>query len=359
MEAHARQRARPPRAARAFAGRLLVLLAALTAIATLTSACTSGGPGTPARSGTSAPGTDASGPATGSVSTSPSDPATTHPSSPARPSPTKSRPATGAPVHIQLKFSDGNTFGVGIPVIAFFSRPIRDASALQAATTVQVNGRTVTGGRWYFETSAADPGYPIEGDYRLRNYWPAHSKIFMTIPAKGLSAGHGLVYDDNLTLTFFTGAAHILTVNGATHKLTVRTDGKTDGVYPVSLGADATPTLRGTKVIMEKGLDISMRGPGYFDPHVKYTQRLTYGGEYLHSAPWNIYNIEHGIDSSNGCTNLLPEDAIKLFHLLRIGDVVTYRHIQEPTTTMTLAQGYGDWNVPWAQWQTGGDVARI
>ncbi|MDP9118258.1 MAG: L,D-transpeptidase [Actinomycetota bacterium] len=151
----------------------------------------------------------------------------------------------------------------------------------------------------------------------------------------------------------------MLSVDGATHRLTVVTDGKVGASYPVSLGAAATPTLLGTKVIMEKGLDIRMTGPGYDDPHVEDTQRLTYGGEYLHSAPWNVYNITHGIDSSNGCTNLLPADAVTLYKLLDIGDVETYTNLQEATTHMTLGTGYGDWNLPWSAWLTGGDFQKI
>jgi lipoprotein-anchoring transpeptidase ErfK/SrfK len=136
--------------------------------------------------------------------------------------------------------------------------------------------------------------------------------------------------------------------------LTVLSDGKVWGTFPVSLGAANTPTLRGTKVIMEKGRDISMRGPGYFDAHVKYTQRLTYGGEYLHAAPWNTYNIGHGVNSSNGCTNLYDADAIKLYNFLEVGDPVQYPNASGPK--MNLGEGYGDWNVTWSLWQTGGAV---
>ena len=99
-----------------------------------------------------------------------------------------------------------------------------------------------------------------------------------------------------------------------------------------------------------------MHGRGhYYECGIKYDQRLTYGGEYLHAAPWNVYNIDHGVDSSNGCTNLLPADAAKLYGFLEIGDVVQYPNANGGK--MQLGQGYGDWNVPWAQWQTGGAVA--
>jgi lipoprotein-anchoring transpeptidase ErfK/SrfK len=103
---------------------------------------------------------------------------------------------------------------------------------------------------------------------------------------------------------------------------------------------------------MEKGRDICMRGPGYYECHIKYTQRLTYGGEYLHSAPWNTYNIDHGIDSSNGCTNMHDADAKTLYHFLEVGDVVIYPNANGPA--MQLGSGYGDWNVPWRVWVKGG-----
>jgi lipoprotein-anchoring transpeptidase ErfK/SrfK len=331
--------------------RLGVVAAGVVALMAL-AACTSGGAGhvaggsVPAGGGSSAGGTT-SAPST-ATSSAPSTPSTT---------PSTAPPTTGAPVHIQLKFADGSTFGVGIPVIAFFSRKISDASALQAATTLKINGKPVTGGSWYFEPVSGHPGYPIEGDYRLRNYWPGHSSIFVSIQAKNRSAGHGLRFNDSLTSSFATGAANVATVLNSTHKLTLTVDGKVEGTYPVSLGSTATPTARGTTVIMEKGLDISMSGPGYFVPHVKFTQRLTYGGEYLHDASWNAKNIEAGVNSSDGCTNLLPADAEKLYGILRIGDVVRFPDANGPA--MTMGAGYGDWNVPWAQWLTGGDVGTI
>ena len=136
--------------------------------------------------------------------------------------------------------------------------------------------------------------------------------------------------------------------------MTVKSDGALYGTFPVSLGSSQTPTSRGTKVIMEQGADISMRGPGYFDPHVQWTQRLTYGGEYLHSAPWNLANIGKR-STSNGCTNLIPAQAKQLYNFLKIGDVVQYPNANGPD--MQLGQGYGDWNVGWTNWQTGGALA--
>jgi lipoprotein-anchoring transpeptidase ErfK/SrfK len=298
-------------------------------------------------------GSDKAGPTSTTVVTKTaggSTPSTSPVSSSAKPSPSKSaKPAK--PVHVSLKFGDGQTLGVGIPIIAYLSRPITDARGFAAATRVTVNGRAVHGA-WYFERKYGDPGHPIEADYRLSRYWPGHSRIHLALPVKGVSAGAGLAFADSLTLDFATGVSRIVTVNDATHKLTVMADGKLWGTFPVSLGAEATRTRRGTKVIMEKGASICMSGPGYDECGIKFTQRLTYDGEYLHAAPWNTYNIAHGIDSSNGCTNLYLADAKKLYGFLDVGDPVQYPNANGPL--MQIGDGYGDWNVSWPQWRIGG-----
>lgn len=253
---------------------------------------------------------------------------------------------------MSLLESDGATYGVGMPIVAFFNHKITNAAAFASATTVTVNGSKVSGG-WYFEYTQ-HAGAVMEAHFRTPVYWPGHAQIQLNLPVKGLSAGPGLVFDNSLTLSMATGRANILTVDAATLKMTVRSDGRVYGVFPVSLGAANTPTARGTKVIMEKGADISMRGPGYYDPHVQWTQRLTYGGEYLHSAPWNIANLGKR-STSNGCTNLAPAVAKQLYGFLIIGDVVQYPNASGKP--MQMGQGYGDWNVNWLDWTTGGAVS--
>jgi lipoprotein-anchoring transpeptidase ErfK/SrfK len=305
---------------------------------TLLAACTPAP--TPAGTGASSSGT----PQSSSSSSAPATPATS-----ATPTPKPTPTVAAKKVHVSLLESDGGQYGVGMPIIAWFNRAPTDATAFAAATTVTVNGKKIDGG-WFFEHTA-HAGSALEAHYRPKSYWPGHASIQLDLPVKGLSAGKGLVFDNSLTLAMSTGRANILTVNAQTLQLSVRSDGRAYGTFPVSLGAPNTPTARGTKVIMEKGADISMRGPGYYDPHVQWTQRLTYGGEYLHSAPWNIANLGSR-STSNGCTNLSPTAAKQLYSYLEIGDVVQYPNASGPQ--MQLGQGYGDWNVSWPQWLTGG-----
>jgi lipoprotein-anchoring transpeptidase ErfK/SrfK len=321
----------------AAAAVILVIAGTVFAIARFTSTNDKRLAGPPALSTSASDGPKTS----SSSSTSPSSSTSTKPPKPAK------------PVHVSLKFGDGQTLGVGMPIIAFLSRPITDARGFAKATKVTVDGRVVHGG-WYFERKYGDPGHPIEADYRLQHYWPAHARIHLSLPVKGVSAGKNLAFQDDLTLDFATGDARIVTVDAATHKLSVTDDGRAWGTFPVSLGADATRTRRGIKVIMEKYPTTCMHDTNgtYYECGIKLDQRLTYDGEYLHSAPWNIYNITHGIDSSNGCTNLLPADAQRLYSFLDVGDPVQYPNADG--SLMQIGDGYGDWNVSWPQWLLGG-----
>ncbi len=315
--------------------RALIVVAASLGVVALVAGCTSAPK--PKPSASTPPSTSEAAPSTkASTSTAPSSTA-----------------PVGTPVHVSVNVNDGAQIGVGLPIIATFPVKITDGKAFQKATTVTVNGQTQPA-YWYFEYSDPSSGHVMEAHLRLESYWPANATIHINMPWKGLSAGSGLYFENSLTLDFTTGDARVVKVSNANHNLTVYDNGAVWGTFPVSLGSAKTPTEQGTKVIMEKGLDIRMTGPGYDDPHVKYTQRLTYGGEYLHSAPWNVYNITHGINSSNGCTNLLPDDAIKLYNFLQVGDPVEFPDANGPP--MTLGAGYGDWNVSWASWQTGGAI---
>jgi lipoprotein-anchoring transpeptidase ErfK/SrfK len=317
---------------------------AAAALALVLSACTAAQPttnGHPHTGGTSAGSSQTSDP------TAPSSSSSSAPSLPV----TK--------VHVE-GYPDGTTVGVGMPIIATFNKKITNAKNFAQDTTVTVNGQVVHGG-WYFEFSDPASGHVMEAHYRLPTFWPAHAHVHVAFHLKGVSAGvshhHELEFDGALTsLDFYTGARNIGVVNDATHMLTIHSDGKFYGRFPVSLGAPNTPTYRGIKVIMEQRKTVCMHDAAhtYFECGIKWDQRLTYSGEYLHSAPWNIVNIGHR-DTSNGCTNLLPKDAYRLYHFLHIGDVVEYPNADGPP--MTLGTGYGDWNLTWSQWQTGGALS--
>jgi lipoprotein-anchoring transpeptidase ErfK/SrfK len=261
-----------------------------------------------------------------------------------------------SPVHISLFQGDGQTYGVGMPIIAQFSRKVTDAHAFDKAVTVTVNGQPADGA-WFWVDSNA--GYAMEAHYRPQHYWPAHSKIQMSMPLKGVSAGRGLAFDDSLTLSLDIGAAHISQVNGASEQMVITSDGREVNHFPVSLGQASTPTYLGTKVVMaKKNPQHMVSAPGEANPYsldVPWSVRLTNSGEFVHAAAWNTGNIGSR-STSHGCTNLTVSDAKWFYGFSLIGDVVTYTNTGT-SQQMPSWDGFGDWNITWTDWQ-GGNLLR-
>jgi lipoprotein-anchoring transpeptidase ErfK/SrfK len=261
---------------------------------------------------------------------------------------------TGAPVHVRLYQGDGSTWGVGMPIIAYISKNITDARPFATATKVTVDGSPAQGS-WFFQKSAIYADYPMEAHWRPQQYWPAHAQIRMELPVQGLSGGTGWVFDNSLTLDMATGPANVARIDGKSLRMVVTSDGKQVYSFPVSLGKAATPTFNGVKIVMEKHDVQEMRGADY-DLKVPWSVRITLSGEFIHSASWNGGNIGTR-STSHGCTNLREADAKNYFNFAQIGDVAEYTNTGGPT--MPSWDGYGDWNLPWSTWSSGGLLAVV
>jgi lipoprotein-anchoring transpeptidase ErfK/SrfK len=274
------------------------------------------------------------------------------PRTPTPSQPPPPRRGSGNPVHVSLYESDGQTFGVGMPIIAYFSAAITDASVFDQVTEVTVDGEPVHGA-WYFERSSqADQA--LEAHYRLPAYWPAHASINMSLPLAGLWAGKGLVFDDNLTLSMRTGAAQLVKIDGKSKRMHVYSDGKLIRTFPVSLGKATTPTYAGTAVVIGKANPqdmVSAPGEPYYNIEVPWSVRVTYDGEFIHDAYWNGELGQANL--SHGCTNLSPANAKWYYHYSVIGDPVTWTNTGT-SASVPVWDGYGDWNLSWASYSHGG-----
>jgi hypothetical protein len=146
----------------ASASRRVALFAAVLAGAGLVAGCGAG----------SRPAPRTTVPHPGPVRTAPAatDPATAS-SSPNQSSPapttttTAPRRGHGTPVHVSLYEGDGDTYGVAMPIIAYFSVAPTDATVFDQVVTVKVNGAMVHGA-WYFEHSSRSD-QALEAHYRL------------------------------------------------------------------------------------------------------------------------------------------------------------------------------------------------
>jgi lipoprotein-anchoring transpeptidase ErfK/SrfK len=326
-------------------------MAGLAIVALVVTAC-----GTSTKAGKGSP----SAPSSSSASASPKATPDSASSSPSVPT---------TPVHVSLLEGDGATYGVGMPIVAYFSQNITDSAAFIKATTVTINGANANGA-WYFEANG-DTTKPMAAHYRPQNYWPPDSTIKMNMPVQGLSAGDGLQFDDSLTLSISIGDSHVSTVDCTAERMTVTSNGtQAHDPFLTSCGAANTPTASGTKVVMQLGEDfpagsntlrpngaVRMVGGGgalgNYNLLVAWSVRVTAGGEYVHAAPWNGHNIG-ARSTSDGCTNLNTPDAQWFYQFSNIGDVVNYVNTGGPA--MKFDDGFGDWNLAWSTWQAGGAV---
>ena len=122
--------------------------------------------------------------------------------------------------------------------------------------------------------------------------------------------------------------------------MSVTGDGKVVRKIPVSMGKPSTPTSSGKMVIMEKLEHDDLRHPqdrptrGYV-VDVDDAQRLTWGGEFIHAAPWSVGD-QGNINVSHGCTNVSAAARDWLMGITQVGDLVTIKGTEVTLTGQRL-----------------------
>ncbi|WP_257423597.1 L,D-transpeptidase [Nocardioides carbamazepini] len=244
----------------------------------------------------------------------------------------------------------GETVGVGMPVVVTFDLPVADQAAFEKHMTV--TSTPAQPGTWHWISST-------EAHWRPEAYWQAGSKVSVDVAVNGVSAGGGIYGQDDRTVDFEVGASHIYKVNAKTHQMKVFENGKLLRTIPVTTGKPGFTTRSGVKVIMEKydqkrmnseTVGISRGSAEAYDiDNVKWAMRLTSSGEFIHAAPWSV-GSQGRANVSHGCTGLSTDNAGWLYGMTRRGDVVEYVGTDRP---MESGNGWGDWNVPWGEYVAG------
>jgi len=244
---------------------------------------------------------------------------------------------------------DGQTVGVGMPVVVRFSHQVRDRAAVEAALTV-TSSKPVEGA-WSWVSDE-------EVHYRPKDYWPTHTKVRLKVGLRSVDAGRGVWGTSNRTIRFETGASMVSVVDVDRHRLTVFRNGKKARVIPVSTGKAGFLTRNGTKVVLEKHtlkvmdastIGISPGDPEYYRLDVPYALRVTWSGEFVHAAPWSV-GSQGRANVSHGCVGMRTSDAIWLFNRTLVGDIIK---VKGSPREIEPGNGYTDWNVSWAEWLEG------
>jgi lipoprotein-anchoring transpeptidase ErfK/SrfK len=240
--------------------------------------------------------------------------------------------------------------GVGMPVVIQFVSPVDAAKRAEVERRVKVTATPAVTGQWGW----------LDGRqliFRPSKYWKPGTKVTVDADIAGIETKPSLWTSAGSHNTFTIGSAMVSTVNTQTHRMTVTQNGKVLRTLKVSTGrpGSKTETRSGVKVILSREsehiMDSTTVGipkgqPGYYRLKTEWAMRLTWSGEFLHSAPWSV-GSQGSANVSHGCTNLSPSDAKWLFDHSKMGDVVKFvgssRGLEE-------YNGYTMWNETAAQW---------
>jgi lipoprotein-anchoring transpeptidase ErfK/SrfK len=237
---------------------------------------------------------------------------------------------------------DGQTVGVGMPMIVKFDRAIPQNARADVERRLDLRSEPKQEGTWAWYTAQ-------EVHYRPKEFWQSGTKIKYSVNLAGVPIGDGYYGRNDLSVELKVGRSLVMTVDDKTKQMTVVKDGKELKKIPVSLGKASTPSSSGTMVVMEKQRKTVFDTMDDPDPANRYrtpidfAQRLTYGGEFIHAAPWSE-SKQGRVNVSHGCVNVSEKEGGWLFGQTIMGDPIT---VKNTSRKLKWGNGWTDWSKSW------------
>ncbi|MBQ1027963.1 Ig-like domain-containing protein [Micromonospora sp. C95] len=251
-------------------------------------------------------------------------------------------------VRISSFLGDDQTVGVAMPLIVKFGREIPEKYRADLQRRMTVTSEPAQEGIWHWVS-------PTEIRYRPKEFWQAGSKVSYRVQAGGLPLGDGWYGRADLTVDIAIGPELLMTVDNRTKRMIVTKNGEKIKTIPVSLGKKSTPSSSGTMVVMEKLRKTVFDTYDELGPEdgyrtkIDYAQRLTWGGEFIHAAPWSE-GQQGTTNVSHGCVNVSMANGAWLFKNTKVGDPIVVKGTERK---LQLGNGWTDWNVSWEEYVKG------
>lgn len=258
-----------------------------------------------------------------------------------------------------LALKNGGTYGVGQPVIVFFNKAVTNKDDVEQA--MQVTTSPAVEGKWHWVSGQS-------AHWRPEKYWTPGTTVKVSANLLGVDIGKGVYGGGNASASFSIGKSRIAIADSNTKQMECYVDGQMVRRIPCSMGKGGKGaigskgekidylTASGVHVLMTKEPLVTMSSasygvtnkndPNYYEEKIRLACRISLSGEYVHLADWNI--PKHGKENtSHGCVNIAPDHAKWFYDTFDVGDVVEVRNTPKQ---LTLTDGLGDWNVPYAEW---------
>jgi lipoprotein-anchoring transpeptidase ErfK/SrfK len=257
---------------------------------------------------------------------------------------TMKRPG-GSRVGTGLYLFTGNTYGVAMPVPVEFESDIPVEARASLVKRLFVVSDPPQPGAWRWMSARMVL-------YRPPAYWQPGTKLTVRTALAGHPIGNRYG-DTDRSATVTIGRKLTVEVDNATKQMNVFKDDALLKTFPVSLGKPKTPSSSGTMVIMSKEESTifdtrATDGPNGYRIQIAYALRLTWKGQYIHSAPWSVR--DQGVRNvSHGCVNLAPANALWVYQQTMVGDPVTVRGTERG---LESGDGWTAWDLPWSTYSS-------
>ncbi|MFT7868778.1 MULTISPECIES: Ig-like domain-containing protein [Amycolatopsis] len=250
---------------------------------------------------------------------------------------------------VSVNLVEGETVGVGMPLIFTFTGNVTDKPAAEKALKVTAEPATEGAFRWSGDKQVT---------WRPKDYWKSGTKIKVAAAVYGKPLGGGSYGREDKGASATVGDKLVAVADGQTHQMTVTINDKEVKTMPTSMGKPGHNTPQGTYTVMSEHTGYTMNSatygvpedaPGGYSTFVQYAVRLSWSGIFYHSAPWSVRQQGHS-NVSHGCLNLSTENTKWLMDTSKKGDVVTVQNSGGPKLEPT--DGWSVWQLSWDEWRT-------
>ncbi|PXY25174.1 hypothetical protein BAY59_24440 [Prauserella coralliicola] len=255
-------------------------------------------------------------------------------------------------VSVSMNVQDGQTVGVGMPLIFTFSDDITDKAAAEKALRITTQPQTEGAFHWFSDDQAT---------WRPKEYWQPGTTVSVDAGIYGRNLGDGTYGAEDKAANLTIGDKLVAIADGATHHMKVYVNDQEVRTMPISMGKPSSPTPNGTYTVMSEHNGYTMDSSTYgvavdssqgYRLWVEYAVRLSYSGIFYHSAPWSV-GYQGNTNTSHGCINLSTKNAAWLMETSKPGDVVTVQNAGEQVLEPT--DGWSVWQLSWEQWIAGSE----
>ncbi|GAA4893284.1 L,D-transpeptidase [Stackebrandtia albiflava] len=201
-------------------------------------------------------------------------------------------------------------------------------------------------------------------EYRPESFWKPGSVVTVRAALEGVPLGGDRYGAGDVTRKIhFDDTARVIEVSNEDKVMVAKENGEAVKSMDISLGKASTPSYSGTMTVMEKlehtvfdttaqcGGRVS--GDDCYRTPVDWAQRLTWSGQFIHSAPWSV--ADQGVRNvSHGCVNVSAGNAEWIFDFARVGDPVI---ITGTEAELPYGDGFTAFDLSWEEFREGSYLA--